>query len=323
MLVGFLLNLARGFAMGSADIVPGVSGGTVALVLGIYERLIGSIRAGSRSLGLLLKLDLRGFRAWMSAVDWAFIIPLGAGILLAIAALARIIQQLLEEQAELMAAVFLGLVAGSVVVAWRLVRVPRPVHAITIATVGLITFVLLGIRDGTTEESVVQAADPELWAFFVSGAIAICAMILPGISGSFLLVLLGMYGSVLAAVTERDFLILAVFMAGAVVGLALFSQVLHVALRRHHDIVLAVLIGLMAGSVRVVWPWPDGVDSTVLGAPEGEVLAALAAAVIGFVVVVFIARHAQRIEEGQPHPEAEPLAAAVSAEPREAAESQA
>jgi len=293
----------------------------VALVLGIYERLVASIRAGSRALGLLLKLDVDGFRSWMKAVDWALIMPLGAGILLAIAALARIIQQLLEEQPELMAAIFLGLVAGSVAVAWRLLRAPRQGHVAIVAAVGVLTFVLLGIRDGTTEEAVTQAADPELWAFFVSGAIAICAMILPGVSGSFLLVLLGMYGPLLAAVTERDFLSLAVFMAGAVLGLALFSQVLHVALRRYHDIVLAALIGLMAGSVRVVWPWPDGVDSTVLGAPYGDVLVALTAAVVAFVVVVLVGRYAQRMEEAQPHPEAEPLAAAAPTEAHEAAES--
>jgi putative membrane protein len=315
MLVTVLLNLVRGFAMGSADIVPGVSGGTVALVLGIYERLIGSIRAGSRALGLLLRGDGHGFRAWMSAVDWALIIPLGAGILLAILALARIIQQLLHEQPELMASIFLGLVAGSVVIAWRLIRAPRASHAVIIAAVGLLTFVLLGLRDGTTEETVAQSSDAALWTFFVAGAIAICAMILPGISGSFLLVLMGMYGAVLAAVTERDIVTLGVFVAGAVIGLALFSQLLHVALKRYHDVVLAALIGLMAGSVRVLWPWPAGVDSTVLGAPQGEVLMAVIAAAVAFVAIVIIARYAQELEETQPHPDAEPPATAEPATP--------
>lgn len=310
MLVTVLLNLARGFAMGSADIVPGVSGGTVALVLGIYERLIGSIRAGSRAIGLLLRGDRRGFRAWMSAVDWALIIPLGVGILLAVLILARIIQQLLHEQPELMASVFLGLVAGSVVIAWRLIRAPRASHAAIMAAVGLLTFVLLGLRDGTTEETVAQSTGAEPWAFFAAGAIAICAMILPGISGSFLLVLMGMYGAVLAAVTERDIVTLGVFIAGAIVGLALFSQLLHVALKRHHDIVLAMLIGLMAGSVRVLWPWPAGVDSAVLGAPQGEVLVAVIAAAVAFVAVIIIARYAQEFEEAQPHPVAEPPAGA-------------
>lgn len=306
MLLHLLLHFVRGFAMGSADIVPGVSGGTVALVLGIYERLIASIRAGSKALMLLVRRDVAGFRRWLAAVEWAFIIPLGVGILAAVLALARIIRDLLHEQPELMSAVFLGLVAGSVVVAWRLIRQPRPMHAAAIAAVGIVTFVLLGLVRGTGEEAVGQVADPALWAYFVAGAIAICAMILPGISGSFLLVIMGMYAPLLAAVTQRDVVTLLIFTAGAVIGLALFSQVLHVALQRAHDLVLALLIGLMAGSIRVLWPWPSGVDSTELAMPGDDWLAALGLAVIGFVVVLVVASYAQGVEAADVHPPAEP-----------------
>jgi putative membrane protein len=294
-----LLNTARGFAMGAADLVPGVSGGTVALVLGIYERLVASIRAGSRGLGSLLRLDARGFRTWMARVEWLLVLPLLAGILLAVLALARLIQSLLDDQPELMAAVFMGLVAGSVVVAWRLIRAPRLLHAAVIAAVGVVVFLLLGLQGGTSEESVRQAASPPLWAYFIAGAVAICAMILPGISGSFILVLLGMYGPLLAAVTGLDIVVLVVFMAGCVIGLALFSQVLHRALQLHHDIVLAMLIGLMAGSVRVLWPWPLGVESTELGAPEGAVLVAVVSAAIAFVAVVYVARFAQQLARAE------------------------
>jgi putative membrane protein len=291
-----LLTLVRGFAMGAADIVPGVSGGTVALVLGIYERLVASIRAGSSALGSLLRGDLGGFRAWLMRVEWLLVVPLGIGILAAVATLSRVLRSLLDDAPELMAAVFLGLVAGSVVVAWRLVRAPRRAHAAIVAAVGVATFALLGLQSGTGEGSVAQTADPPLWAFFAAGAIAICAMILPGVSGSFLLVLLGMYGPVLAAVTGADLVVLAVFLAGAVLGLALFSQLLHLALQRAHDLVLAALIGLMAGSVRVLWPWPDGVESTELGMPEGAVLEAAVAAVVALVVVIVVAGAAQRLE---------------------------
>ena len=296
MLLGVVFNLVRGFAMGAADIVPGVSGGTVALVLGIYERLIGSIRAGSKGLGRLLKRDTAGFRKWMAAVDWALIVPLGAGILLAIVALASSLQHLLHDESELMAAIFLGLVAGSVVVAWRLIRSPRAAHALVIAAVGVATFLLLGLQGGTSEETVGQIAEPALWTYFVAGAIAICAMILPGISGSFLLVLMGMYAPLLAAVTDRDVVALGVFLVGAVIGLALFSQLLYQALQRYHDNMLAALIGLMAGSVRVLWPWPNGVDSTELGLPSGDALMAIIAAALAFVVVVVVGRFAQRLE---------------------------
>ena len=312
MLLHTLLHFVRGFAMGSADIVPGVSGGTIALVLGIYERLIASIRAGSKALTLLARRDVAGFRRWMAAVEWAFIIPLGLGILAAVLTLARFISDLLRDRPELMAAVFMGLVAGSVVVAWRLIRRPQPLHAGVIALVGIATFVLLGLVHGTTEDSVSQVAEPALWAYIIAGAIAICAMILPGVSGSFLLVIMGMYAPLLAAVTERDVLTLLVFMSGAVVGLAFFSQALHLALQRAHDVVLATLIGLMAGSIRVLWPWPDGVDSTALGMPDGDWLIALGLATAAFILIVVVARYAQTLEAADEHPDAVPHDTAMS-----------
>ncbi len=167
--------------------------------------------------------------------------------------------------------------------------------------VGIVVFFLLGLQGGTSEETVTQISEPTLLAFFLAGSIAICAMILPGISGSFLLVVLGMYGAVLGAVTSRDLVSLGVFTMGAIVGLALFSQVLDRSLHSHHDTVLAVLIGLMAGSVRVLWPWPLGVDSTDLGAPSGDVLVAVIVAAIGFIVVVVVGGFAQKLEESTHH----------------------
>jgi len=282
--------------MGAADIVPGVSGGTIALIFGIYDRLISSIRAGSSALGNLVKLDFSGFKKWMDRVDWLFIIPLGSGILLAVMALASILQHLLEEQAVAMAALFMGLVAGSIVVAWAMIRTRDTKHVWIAVGVGVATFVALGLRGGTTEETVGQVSNPQMWAFLIAGAIAICAMILPGISGSFILVLLGMYGPLLNAVTTRDFVALGVFMIGAIVGLALFSQFLYQALRLHHDTVIASLVGLMAGSLRVLWPWPNGVESTAIGAPDNDVLLALLIAVAAFVTVILVARFAQRLE---------------------------
>jgi putative membrane protein len=296
MVVHTLLHFIRGFAMGSADIVPGVSGGTIALVLGIYERFIGSVRAGSKALTQLVRGDVAGFRQWMLAVEWAFILPLLAGIGVAFLTLARVIRDLLHDEPQLMSAVFLGLVAGSVVIAWRLIRTPAILHAVLIVLVGAGTFLALGLVHGTSEESVGQMAQPALWAFFGAGAIAICAMILPGVSGSFLLVVMGMYGPALDALTELQILNLLAFLAGAVVGLTLFSQVLHLALQRYHDLVMAVLIGLMAGSVRVLWPWPQGVESTAIGVPEGDWPIAIVLAGVAFVIVVIVGAYAQRVE---------------------------
>ncbi|MGI9585680.1 MAG: DUF368 domain-containing protein [Acidimicrobiia bacterium] len=299
MFVSLLMTTVRGFLMGAADIVPGVSGGTIALILGIYQRLVASVRAGSSALGRLVTGDFSGFRRWMGVVDWTFIVPLGIGILLAILTLAHVLETLLHEQPVLMASLFLGLVAGSIVVAWKMLRVANKTHLLVALAVGLGVFVLLGIPGGTSEDSVAQVAEPALWAFLVSGAIAICAMILPGISGSFILVVLGMYGPVLQAVTDRDLASLAVFAIGAVVGLALFSQILHKALTLHHDMVLAVLIGIMAGSLRVLWPWPLGVGSTALGAPDSYILESVAVALVAFVFVVWISRFAQQFASSE------------------------
>ena len=287
-MVQLLGNVVRGFLMGASDVVPGVSGGTVALVLGIYRRLIASIKEGSGALGHLVKLDLAAARRGLVAIEWRLLVPLLVGILLAIGLLSGIIEHLLEDRPVEMAGLFLGLVAGSVVVAWGLLERRDLRRWVVLIAVAVLTFVILGLRGGSSEETVSQIAEPALWAFFFSGAIAICAMILPGISGSFLLVTLGMYGPVLGAVNDRDLLTVVVFAAGCVIGLALFSQLLHWLLVEHEPTVMAGLIGLMVGSVRVLWPWPEGLDSTALGGISGPTVVPIVLALIGFVVVVAI-----------------------------------
>jgi putative membrane protein len=259
-----LLTFVRGFCMGAADIVPGVSGGTVALVLGIYERLLDNVRRGARAIGAVLKADPSGVARHLASVEWGFLLPLLAGVGTALAVLASVIEGLLETNPEEMAGLFFGLVAGSIVVAWLLLRDRTPSDLAVMAAVGAATFLLLGFQSG-------PVADPSPLAFFGAGAVAICAMILPGISGSFLLLMLGMYAAVLGAVHDRtasDLASLALFIAGAVVGLALFSTALGWLLDRYHNRVLAVLIGLMVGSFRVLWPWPNGVG--IISEVEGE-----------------------------------------------------
>lgn len=289
-------TVVRGFFMGAADIVPGVSGGTIALVLGIYERLIDSVRAGSSALGRMLRLDGRGALAWLRRIEWRFIIPLLGGIALAIVALAGVLESLLHDHPVPLAGLFLGLIAGSVLIVWGQVdRWDAAKVGVMIGVAGLV-FIGLGLKTETIETATNQASDPLLIAYFLAGAIAICAMILPGVSGSFLLVLLGMYGPVLAAVNDRDVPTLLVFLVGTVVGLALFSQLLHWALHRYHDAVIAALIGLMIGSVRILWPWPAGLDSTAIEAPDESVAATVGAAIVGFAVVVAIGLAARGID---------------------------
>jgi putative membrane protein len=289
-------NIARGFLMGAADIVPGVSGGTVALVVGIYTRFIASLRSGSAALFALARLRRHDAMHHLRQVEWALLLPLAVGILLAIVTLAQLIENRLHETPIQMSAAFAGLVAGSTVVAWRTLRRRDGLRIAIILAAGIAVFVLLGLREGTSEADVGQISAPATWAYFASGAVAIWAMVLPGVSGSFILVTLGMYGPVLSAVNDRDLGAVAVFGLGAVIGLAAFSPVLHRALTHHYDTVMAALIGLMAGSIRVLWPWPDGVDSTAIHSPDEAVLPAIALAIVGLVVVLAINAVAERIE---------------------------
>ena len=287
-------HFLRGMAMGSADVVPGVSGGTVALVLAIYQRLVSSIRNGSSALGRLFRMDLQGTAARLRQVDWVLIIPLILGILTAIVLLAGAIEDQLQTHPIQMAGLFLGLVAGSTVVATSLLTRRDLTEWSLILGAGAAFFVALGFTSNSSDDG--SAGEVPLWIFFISAAIAICAMILPGISGSFLLVVMGIYSAVLAAVSDRDFVVLSVFMLGCVVGLALFSQLLHWALTHHYNTVMAILIGLMLGSIRVLWPWPNGAESVALGVPDGEVLITIGLALVGFLLVLGVDAVAHRLE---------------------------
>ncbi|MDX2380217.1 MAG: DUF368 domain-containing protein [Acidimicrobiia bacterium] len=284
-------QLARGFTMGTADLVPGVSGGTVALVLGIYERLILNIRTGAAALRQLITGNWSTFRSTLREIEWVWLLALLGGILLAVAALSSVLERLLREEPVRMAALFFGLVLGAVLVAWRMLdRVDAPALALIVG-IGGVMFLLLGLRDDTeVADDAAEIVTEPLWVFCLAGALAICAMILPGISGSFILVLLGMYTEVLGAVNDRDFAALGAFVVGCVVGLALFSTLLSWLLERYHNLVLAAMIGLMIGSMRVLWPWPGGTETTRLEAPSDDVVVPILLALLGFAVVLIVER---------------------------------
>ena len=226
-------RVAQGALMGAANTVPGVSGGTLALMFGIYERLIGAIRDGARAVLRFVRGDLRGGLAGLRAVDWALLLPLAAGAFLTVVLLAGVLETGLEEHPEAMAGLFLGLVVASIVVSWRL-PVWDPARLALMSVVGV-----------------------------------------------------------------------GVFAVGAVLGLALFASLLTHLLERHHDTMLAVLIGLMVGSLRVLWPWPNGVgvigdtaDTSISGTgldwpPAGDLPAPLLLAAAAFGVVLAVDRFAR------------------------------
>ena len=287
------VGVGRGVAMGAADVVPGVSGGTIAVVLGIYERLLGAVRGVAAAAGLLLRGRWHLCRQRLGAVDWWLVVPLLAGILGTILLLASVIETQLKERPETMAGLFCGLVAASAVSACRLFEWRGVAQVAVMAASAAATFALLGLQSG-------PVADPSLPVLVGAGAVAVCAMILPGISGAFLLLMLGMYGAVITIVTDVRLLDAAAFAAGAAVGLALFSTVLGWMLERARNTVLAVLVGLMAGSLRVLWPWPDGVGTISRHADEivsgtglawpgaDQWLAPTLAAAVGFAVVLVL-----------------------------------
>lgn len=232
--------------MGAADAVPGVSGGTMALVLGIYEQLLDAITS-------IDKRSIRSFltgrwSAFSGQVPWRFVATLLVGIAAAVLTVARILETVLETNPDLLFAFFFGLVAASVwVVGRKLAWSPL-----------IATLVVAGAAIGAIVVSLSAAegrSDPV--SLFLSGAVAICAMILPGISGAFILLLLGQYATILAAVNDRDLSTIALVGGGAVIGLLLFARVLRRLLNRWHDATLSVLVGFMAGSLLKIWPWRE------------------------------------------------------------------
>jgi putative membrane protein len=281
--------------MGASDVVPGVSGGTMAFILGIYEELIDAIKSiDLASFRLLATLNIRAF---LERVSWRFLAAVGVGILTAIFSLAKILSWLLHNEPVLIWSFFFGLILASVVTVSR-----RVAHWSLSRWIGL----LGGILGAYVTVGLVPVSTPEQpWFLFLSGAIAICAMILPGISGSFILVLLGKYHFVLEAVNNRDFFTLSVVAAGACVGIASFSRLLGWLFKKYHDLTVAVLAGLMLGSLRKVWPWKETlqnltdkhgkaiplIQANILPSQwNGEVATALALTAVGFLVVFFLDR---------------------------------
>ncbi len=275
--------------MGAADIVPGVSGGTVALVLGIYERLIANVHSGASALKSLVKGDVGGFTAKLKSVEWVWLISLLVGVLAAVAVLSSIIEDLLHDYPMRMAGLFFGLVVGSAIIAWRLIPKVNGPELAMMAAIAIAMFFLLGLRTDTeVAEDAVEAVTQPAWVFFFAGALAICAMILPGVSGSFILVMIGMYTNVLGAVNDREIVPLLATALGCIVGLAVFSSILTFLLERYHDLVIAAMIGLLVGSLRVLWPWPNGVFTTRLESPADDVAWPIILGVIGLVVVLAV-----------------------------------
>jgi len=284
-LAGWVGVYARGLGMGVAELVPGVSGGTIAFITGIYLELVASIRGlGVR---LLRRVASGRFReAWREG-NLGFLAVLGAGMGTAIVVLARIVQFLLEHRELEIWGFFFGLILASAVFVGRYVRPWSPARGMLAAG---------GILVGAGAAFMTALALPVTpVTIFLGGAVAICAWILPGVSGSFVMLLLGLYPAVVAAIAELDVVFLAILAAGCTAGILAFSRFLTWLLRRRYEATLAVLSGFMAGSLFKLWPWhlPAAVvDGKPMGVrlhlPEGFAEASGESAAVGGVVLAMV-----------------------------------
>lgn len=289
----------RGMAMGAADVVPGVSGGTIAFITGIYFRLLAAVNAVPAALvSELLKGRVRAF--W-ERCDGTFLASLLAGILASVVTLAAAITYVLAVYPILIWSFFFGLIVASVWHVFRQVREPNWPLLIPLSLGIALAWWITTLPAGQTS--------PSPLVYLGSGALAICAMILPGISGSFILLLLGMYAPVLAAIKGGELAVLGLFAAGCLLGLLSIARILTWAIHRYHDLVLAVLTGFMVGALNKVWPWKETLSwrmnshgeqvplaqvsispshyAELMGVPSQWALAIICA-VAGFVLVLLI-----------------------------------
>lgn len=299
-LADYIIITLKGMAMGAADVVPGVSGGTIAFISGIYEELITSIN--NIDLSLITVLRKEGIKAFWNKINGNFLLALFAGIFISVLSLAKFLSWLLENEPVLLWSFFFGLVVASVFF------VGKEIQKWNLGTV--VVFILGAVVAYFITELPVSDNTDSLPYLFMSGALAVCAMILPGISGAFILVLLGSYKTILDAVHERDIKIVLTVALGAIVGLLSFARLLKWMFNNYKNITLALLTGFILGSLNKIWPWKKVLqtrtfgdkiivvdDINVLpGAFEGDnqLMLAIILAILGFSLIFILEKAASK-----------------------------
>ncbi|WP_405398134.1 DUF368 domain-containing protein [Maribacter sp. Asnod2-G09] len=289
----------KGMAMGIAELVPGVSGGTIAFVTGIYEEFITSIN--NVNLTTLKVLKEEGFKKFWEKLNGNFLLSLVIGMMISIFSLSKVIAWLLEEHTIVTWSFFFGLVLASVIFVAKSIK-RWNILSVVLFIIGTVSAFYI-----TTLPP--SASSGSLPFIFLSGAIAICAMVLPGISGSFILVLLGSYKTVLEAVNEKDFGIIITFAFGAAFGILSFARVLKWMFTNYKDATLAVLTGFILGSLNKIWPWKYEIEVIKIGEKEividenispfafqgdNQLTFAIVAAVIGFSLIFILEKSASK-----------------------------
>ena len=254
-------NGLKGFAMGAANVIPGVSGGTIALITGIFGRIINALN-GMMSFKTWKLLFAGKFKEFVSKVDGRFLLAVMIGAVLSVFTLAKLMQYLLDQYPVQTWAFFLGMIAASAVFMLAEVRCWRVSYGLWIA-------VGIGLGIALCTLSPTETTD-DLWFIFICGAIAICTMILPGVSGSFILLLLGKYEYIMNAISNLNWPVLAAFGIGCTIGIVAFSKALHWLLARYQQQTMLVLVGFVMGSLIKVWPWSDEALAAATAASDGS-----------------------------------------------------
>jgi len=286
------LNFLRGVLIGIAEVIPGVSGGTLALITGIYSRLLNNIDLLFKSLRNITNPKIMARN--LIALEWKFLIPVFIGMAIALITTASFMEGLLESNPIELRAVFAGLVAAGIYIPYKMsVKVNGDnwgLRDYLLALIGaLAAFFLTGLPQG-------EVSNPGPILIFFSAAIAICALVLPGISGSFLLLTIGMYSATIGALNDRDLQYLLIFALGALLGLASFVSLLKFLLNQRARPTLVLLAGLMLGSLRALWPWQG--ENRELVSPYSSELTALLLFLAGALIVAFLVKVEERVGEG-------------------------
>lgn len=295
----YLIITLKGIAMGAADVVPGVSGGTIAFISGIYEELLTAISA--INFQTLKTLKKEGLKSVWKTINGNFLAALLSGIFISILSLAKLISWLLEHKPVMVWSFFFGLVLASILFVGKQITKWSPLNVIFLIIGAAIAFHITTLQPLITENS------SPLFMFF-AGALAICAMILPGISGAFILVLLGAYKPVLDAIHNKDIKLLGIVAAGAIVGLLTFSNILKWLFAHYKNSTLAILTGFILGSLNKIWPWKNVLESKLFGnklvvinevsvlphSYEGnpQIFWAILLAIIGFIIIILLEKAA-------------------------------
>ncbi len=299
-LVDYVVITLKGMAMGAADVVPGVSGGTIAFISGIYEELITSIN--NINFGLFKTFKKEGFKAFWLKLNGNFLIALFLGIFISLFSLAKFLSWLLENKPILLWSFFFGLVLASIFLVGKEIKKWNITTVIVVLIGAAIAYFITTLPPNDNVNS--------LPFLFLSGALAVCAMILPGISGAFILVLLGSYKTILDAVHERDIKMVATVALGAIFGLLSFAKLLKWMYKNYHNLTLALLTGFIVGSLNKIWPWKKVLatkvfDEKIIVVDEKNILPnafdgdpqlilAIGLAIAGFSLIFILERIASR-----------------------------